>query len=195
MSGNGGIRSEASGASDREGIRELLVDQMRDLLHAEKQLVKALPKMMKAAQSDTLVTLIEHHLGETEQHVTRLTEGLKLLDAPARAKPCKGMMGLLEEGEEIISETKNKDAADADLAIIGAAQKVEHYEIAGYTTARNLAQQLRQPEIVELLQLSRAEEENADQLLNQVARPLMSAARMPEPEGQTGGERASARRL
>jgi Mn-containing catalase len=195
MSGNGGIRSEASGASDREGIRELLVDQMRDLLHAEKQLVKALPKMMKAAQSDTLVTLIEHHLGETEQHVTRLTEGLKLLDAPARAKPCKGMMGLLEEGEEIISETKNKDAADADLAIIGAAQKVEHYEIAGYTTARNLAQQLRQPEIVELLQLSLAEEENADQLLNQVARPLMSAARMPEPEGQTGGERASARRL
>jgi len=195
MSGNGGIRSEASGASDREGIRELLGDQMRDLLHAEKQLVKALPKMMKAAQSDTLVTLIEHHLGETEQHVTRLTEGLKLLDAPARAKPCKGMMGLLEEGEEIISETKNKDAADADLAIIGAAQKVEHYEIAGYTTARNLAQQLRQPEIVELLQLSLAEEENADQLLNQVARPLMSAARMPEPEGQTGGERASARRL
>jgi Mn-containing catalase len=89
------------------------------------------------------------------------------------------MMGLLEEGEEVISESKGKDPAGADLALIGAAQKVEHYEMAGYMTARNLAQQLKLPEVVQLLQLSLAEEENADQLLNQVARPLMSSARMP----------------
>jgi Mn-containing catalase len=179
MSGNGEIRSEASDASDPEGIRELLIDQMRDLLHAEKQLVKALPKMIKAAQSEKLGALIERHLAETEEQVTRLTEGLKLLEAPARAKPCKGMMGLLDEGEEVMSESKGKDPAGADLALIGAAQKVEHYEMAGYMTARNLAQQLKLPEVVQLLQLSLAEEENTDQLLSQVARPLMSSARMP----------------
>jgi len=108
-----------------------------------------------------------------------LNEGLKLLDAPIRAKTCKGMMGLLEEGDEVIADGKKKDEAGADLALIGAAQKVEHYEIAGYTTARNLAQQLKMPALVQLLQRTLAEEENADQLLNQVARPLMSAARMP----------------
>ena len=118
---------------------------------------------------------------ETETQVERLTEGLKMLDAPARAKPCKGMMGLIEEGEEVMSEGKKMEPAGADLALIGTAQKVEHYEMAGYITARNLAQQLQMPGLVQLLQLSLAEEENADQLLNQLARPLMSAARMPEP--------------
>ena len=88
-------------------------------------------------------------------------------------------MGLIEEGEDVMSETKEKDDAAADLALIGAAQRVEHYEISGYTTARNLAQQLKHSAIVQHLNLSLAEEENADQLLNQVARPLMSAARMP----------------
>ncbi len=181
MAGNGEIESEASEAADPDAIRGLLVDQMRDLLHAEKQLVKALPKMMKAAQSDQLATLIGQHLVETENQVSRLSEGLKLLDAPARPKPCKGMMGLLEEGDEIMSEARKMDAMGADLALIGAAQKVEHYEMAGYITARNLAQQLKLPEVVQLLQLSLSEEENADQLLNQIARPLMSAARMPRP--------------
>jgi manganese catalase len=173
------IESEASGESDAEAIRELLVDQMRDLLHAEKQLVKALPKMVKAANTKALRTLFEQHLQETEAQVERLNEGLKLLDAPIRAKTCKGMMGLLEEGDEVIADGKKKDEAGADLALIGAAQKVEHYEIAGYATARNLAQQLKMPVLVQLLQRTLAEEENADQLLNQVARPLMSAARMP----------------
>jgi Mn-containing catalase len=173
------IESEASGESDTPAIRELLVDQMRDLLHAEKQLVKALPKMMKAANHETLATLFETHLAETEGQVDRLNEGLKLLGAPARTKACKGMMGLLEEGEEVIAENGKKGEAGADLALIGAAQKVEHYEISAYTTARNLAQQLKMPGLVHLLQASLAEEQNADQLLNQVSRPLMSSARMP----------------
>jgi manganese catalase len=181
MNGSGEIQSEASAASDPEAIRELLIDQMRDLLSAEKQLVKALPKMIKAAQSEQLAMLVNQHLGETETQVQRLTDGLKLLDAPAKAKPCKGMMGLLEEGEEVMKEGKKMEPAGADLALIGAAQKVEHYEMAGYISARNLAQQLQMPDLVQLLQLSLAEEENADQLLNQVSRPLMSAARMPEP--------------
>jgi manganese catalase len=173
------IESEASGESDAKAIRELLVDQMRDLLHAEKQLLKGLPKMAKAASHQNLAALFETHLAETEGQVERLNEGLKLLDAPARAKACKGMKGLLEEGDDVIAEKKGE--AGADLALIGAAQKVEHYEISAYTTARNLAQQLKMPGLIHLLQMSLAEEQNADQLLNQVARPLMSSARMPVP--------------
>jgi Mn-containing catalase len=181
MNGSAEIQSEASEASDPGAIRELLIDQMRDLLHAEKQLVKALPKMIEAANSEQLSSIIEQHLAETQTQVERLTEGLKMLDSPATAKPCKGMMGLLKEGDEVMKEGKKMEPAGADLALIGAAQKVEHYEMAGYITSRNLAQQLQMPDLVQLLQLSLAEEENADQLLNQVARPLMSAARMPEP--------------
>jgi Mn-containing catalase len=89
------------------------------------------------------------------------------------------MAGLIDEGEEVMSEGKNKDDAFADLALIGAAQRVEHYEIAAYTTARKLASQIHQPEIVLLLTMSLGEEQNADQLLDQVAQPLMSVARMP----------------
>ena len=99
--------------------------------------------------------------------------------APGRAKPCKGMAGLVEEGEEVIDEGKKKDDGPADLALIGAALRVEHYEVAAYTTARNLAMQVHQPAIVELLAMSLGEEQNAGQLLDQVAQPLMSVAKMP----------------
>jgi len=182
QTGNGG---EASGAihgessEPSEDIQALLVDELRDILHAEKQLLKALPKMAKAARNAQLQGLFETHLAETEVQVGRLEESLGLLGAPARAKPCKGMAGLVEEGDEVMTEGKKKDDAPADLALIGAAQRVEHYEIAAYTTARNLALQLRQPEIVQLLTLSLGEEQNAGQLLDQVAQPLMSVARMP----------------
>jgi Mn-containing catalase len=152
---------------------------LRDILHAEKQLVKALPKMAKAARSAQLQALLQTHLVETEGQVERLNESLQILGVPARAKPCKGMAGLVEEGEEVMSEGKDKKDAPADLALIGAAQRVEHYEIAAYTTARNLALQLRQPLIVQLLTMSLGEEQNAGQLLDQVAQPLMSVARMP----------------
>ena len=164
-----------------EPIQELLVDQLRDILHAEKQLLKALPKMAKAARSVQLQRLLETHLEETEVQVERLNESLKMLGAPARAKPCKGMAGLVEEGEEVMEEGKKKDDAPADLALIGAALRVEHYEIAAYTTARNLALQLHIPAIVDLLTQSLGEEQNAGQLLDQVAQPLMSVARMPAP--------------
>jgi Mn-containing catalase len=173
------VHAESSELTDNGPIQELLVDQLRDILHAEKQLLKALPKMTKAARSGQLQRLFEQHLQETEEQVSRLEECLSMLGSSARAKPCKGMMGIIEEGEEVIAESKKKDDAAADLALIGAAQRVEHYEISGYTTARNLAQQLKHSAIVQYLNLSLAEEENADQLLNQVGRPLMSAARMP----------------
>jgi Mn-containing catalase len=173
------IYAESSDPRAGEAIEELLVEQLRDILHAEKQLLKALPKMAKAARSTQLQTLLEVHLQETEAQVERLGESMEILGAPARAKPCKGMAGLVEEGEVVISEGKGKDDAPADLALIGAAQRVEHYEIAAYTTARNLALQLRQPRIVQLLTTSLGEEQNAGQLLDQVAQPLMSVAKMP----------------
>ena len=173
------VHAESSDLIETEAIQELLVDQLRDILHAEKQLLKALPKMAKNARSAQLQGLFDQHLQETQGQVGRLEECLGILGSNARAKPCKGMMGLVEEGEEVMSEMKGKEDAAADLALIGAAQRVEHYEISGYTTARNLAQQLKHTAIVQHLSKSLAEEENADQLLNQVARPLMSAAKMP----------------
>jgi Mn-containing catalase len=173
------IKTESSPPIVPEGIAELLVDELRDILHAEKQLTKALPKMAEAARFDRLRELFEQHLLETEQQIERLNECFSLLGETARAKPCKGMMGLVEEGREVMSKGEEKEDAAADLALVGAAQRVEHYEISGYTTAKNLAQQLRHGAVVALLSKSLGEEENADQLLNQVARTLMSVAQMP----------------
>lgn len=173
------IYAESSDAIDQDVLGQLLVDQLRDILHAEKQVLKALPKMAKAANSAQLQDIFQTHLMETEGQVERLNECFRLLEIPAKAKTCKGMMGLVEEGQEVMQEGEKKDEVAADLALIGAAQKVEHYEISGYTTARNLAQQLHLGAVVLLLQTSLAEEETADQLLNQIARPLMSVARMP----------------
>jgi Mn-containing catalase len=184
------IVTESSPPEDLGGREELLLDQLRDILHAEKQLTKALPKMAAAARFDQLRELFEIHLGETESQIERLNESFELLGKSARAKPCKGMEGLVDEGTEVMAEGEDKEDAAADLALIGAAQRVEHYEIAGYTTARNLASQLRHSAIVALLTKSLAEEENADQLLNQVARSLMSVARMPASIEQASLEQA-----
>jgi Mn-containing catalase len=182
------IVTESSPPEAVAGLDDLLIDELRDILHAEKQLTKALPKMAEAARFDQLRELFEFHLAETEAQVERLNECFGLLGKTPRAKPCKGMQGLVEEGQEVIQEGSKKDDAAADLALIGAAQRVEHYEISGYTTARNLAQQLRHSGVVALLSKSLAEEENADQLLNQVARSLMSVAQMPAAIEQSGLE-------
>ncbi len=184
------IKTESSPPIAPEGISELLVEELRDILHAEKQLTKALPKMAKAARFDRLRELFDLHLLETEQQIERLNECFALLGETARAKPCKGMMGLVEEGQEVMKKGEQKEDAVADLALIGAAQRVEHYEISGYTTAKNLAQQLRQSAVVALLSKSLAEEENSDQLLNQVARTLMSVAQMPAAIERTEDEDA-----
>ncbi|RAI44380.1 DUF892 family protein [Rhodoplanes roseus] len=176
-----GIHAESSDNADSEALLEVLLEELQDLLHAEKQLLKALPKMVKAARTQTLQLLFEKHLLETQEQVERLNECFRILEVPPRAKPCKGMMGLLEEGEEIIKKGEKKDDVPSDLSLIGAAQKVEHYEMSGYLSARNLAQQLHMSAIVQLLSVSLAEEQNADQLLDQVSRTLMSAPTMPAP--------------
>ena len=182
------IVAESSPSEPLVGLDDLLIDQLRDLLHAEKQLTKALPQMIEAARYDQLSELFTVHLAETEAQIERLDECFELLGKKPRAKACKGMQGLVEEGDEVIKEGARKDDAAADLALIGAAQRVEHYEIAGYATARNLAQQLRHTAVVALLSKNLAEEENADQLLNQVARSLMSVAKMPAAIEQTFAE-------
>ena len=166
-----------SSAGDPEMIEELLVEQLRDLLNAEGQLVKALPKMVKAARADGLRLAFENHLEETKVQVERLKEVFGLLGAATRAKACKGMAGLIEEGTEVMDEGQDLEDAAADLALIAAAQKIEHYEISAYGTARTMAGQAGLPEASELLCKSLAEEEVADNLLTQLARELMSQAR------------------
>jgi len=166
-----------STAAEPAMIDDLLVEELRDLLHAEGQLVKALPKMAKAVNSDLLRLAFETHLEETKDQVNRLNQVFELLGAAATSKPCKGMAGLLDEGNEVIEEGEEKDDIAADLAVIAAAQKVEHYEISGYGTARALAAQAGRPEVAQLLAKSLAEEENADNLLTQIARELMGQVR------------------
>ena len=166
-----------SSAGDPDAIEALLVEQLRDLLNAEGQLVKALPRMVKAARTEGVRLAFENHLEETRAQVERLKEVFGLLGAPAKGKACKGMEGLLEEGTDVIQESQNLDDAAADLALIAAAQKVEHYEISAYGTARTMAGQAGLPAASELLCKSLAEEEVADNLLTQLARELMSQSR------------------
>jgi|SoiMethySBSTD1v2_1073268.scaffolds.fasta_scaffold00306_24 manganese catalase len=166
-----------SSAAEPEVIEELLVEQLRDLLNAEDQLVKALPKMIKAARAESLKFAFEHHLEETKTQVERLKEVFGLVGVQVKSKPCKGMEGLLEEGEDVMEENAKEDDAAADLALIAAAQKVEHYEISAYGTARTMAGQIGLPAVATLLNKSLAEEEIADNLLTQIARELMSESR------------------
>jgi Mn-containing catalase len=166
-----------SSAGDPEMIEQLLIEQLRDLLNAEGQLVKALPKMVKAARAESLRFALEHHLEETKEHVERLREAFGLVGVAAKGKPCKGMQGLIDEGEEVIEDGKELDDAAADLALIAAAQKVEHYEISAYGTARTMAGQVGLPAVAELLNKSLAEEEIADNLMTQLAREFMSESR------------------
>ena len=171
-----------STAAEPEMMQELLVEELRDLLHAEGQLVKALPKMAEAVHSGLLRLALEKHLEETQAQEERLRQVFELLDVPAKPKPCKGMAGLIEEGNEVIAEGRDKEDVIADLGVIAAAQKVEHYEISGYTTARTLAGQIGRPDVAQLLGRSLAEEENSDALLTQVARELIGQARLGSSE-------------
>ena len=166
-----------STTDDPELLQELLVEQLQDLLSAEGQVVKALPKMIEAATADGLRMCFEDHLEETQEQLQRIKLCLKALGAEAKAKPCKGMAGLIAEGEEVISEGEEKEPQAADLALIAAAQKVEHYEISGYKTARTLAGQIGAQDMAFLLNTSLGEEETAESLLTQIARELMSESR------------------
>jgi len=157
-------------------LKQVLVEELQDLLHAEGQLVKALPKMAKAAKSTELKTAFEKHTEETKEHVERLKQAFELLGVKPKVKPCKAMQGLIEEGQEKISEGKEKADVAANLGLVAAAQKVEHYEISGYGTLRAMAEQLGESKVAKLLAQTLVEEEKTDKLLTQLSSALLLQA-------------------
>lgn len=174
-------------------IKELLIEELQDLLHAETQLTAALPKMAQAAQNPKLKESFEKHLKQTEGHVERLRQVFQLLGADASPKTCKAMAGLVAEGQEKIAESKGKDAVSSDLSLITAAQKVEHYEISGYGTVRSLARLLNENEVATLLSHTLGEEESTDFLLSQVAKPLLQQARSADLQTLGGSQKHAAK--
>lgn len=147
-------------------LKDLYVEELKDLYSAEKQLIKALPKMAKAARTKQLQDAFRNHLRETEQHVSRIEKICQELGVSPRGKKCVGMEGLIEEGSEMINEA-HEEALDAGL--ISKAQHVEHYEMAGYGTVRTFARQLGFENQAQLLQQTLDEEGRADQLLTELA--------------------------
>ena len=160
--------------ADKQSVKDLLEDEIKDLYSAEKQLTKAIPKMAKGSNDPALQTAFRDHLKETEKQVTRLEEAARLLELKPGGKKCMGMEGVIKEGAEALEE--NGDEMVLDVGIIGAGCRVEHYEIAGYMTAISLAQQLKAVEVVKLLNESLAEEQAADQKLRKIAAALIKNA-------------------
>jgi len=153
-----------------ETLRELLVDELQDLYSAETQITKALPKLAKTSSDAKLKQAFEHHLEETKHHVERLEQIFKRLEESAKGKTCEGMKGLLKEGEERMGEGGEPEVLDAGL--IADAQRVEHYEIAAYGSARTYAELLGEKEVVRLLSQTLEEEKAADHKLSDVARKI-----------------------
>jgi ferritin-like metal-binding protein YciE len=157
-----------------ETAQELFVEELKDLYSAEKQIVRALPKVAKAVESEELRSGIEEHLEQTKGHVERLERAFEILGERAGGKTCKGMQGLIEEGSEHISEIGKGPVRDA--ALIGALQRVEHYEIAAYGTVATFAEAMDQEEIKELLGETLQEEKDTDAKLTEVSRTVNEEA-------------------
>ena len=159
-------------AEEQNPLEELLIEELRDIYNAEYQIIKALPKMAKAASSPELRRAFERHLEETRRQVERLDTIGETLDIKLTGKKCAGMEGLIDEGKEIMQEDLEEPALDAGL--IGAAQKVEHYEIAAYGTARTHASMLGMNKVAKLLQQTLDEEAKTDKLLTQLAESVIN---------------------
>jgi ferritin-like metal-binding protein YciE len=155
-----------------DSLETLYIEELRDLYNAENQLVKALPKMVKAASSPELKQGFEDHLEQTKEHVERLDEIFEKLNKKPSGKTCHAMKGLIEEGSEIIAEGGEDFVVDA--ALIAAAQKVEHYEIAGYGTVRTWAEMLGDDDAAELLQQTLDEEGETDKKLTELAEEIVN---------------------
>ena len=174
---------------EMESLKELYIEELKDLYSAEKQLVKALPKMAKNATNPELQQAFTQHLEETEGHVERLEQIFEMLGERAGGKKCKGMEGLIEEAKELLEEDASEAVLDAGL--ISKAQHVEHYEMAGYGTVRTYAQQLGLDEQAELLQQTLDEEGNANELLTQIAE---TSVNLEAEEGAEEEEESTGRR-
>lgn len=159
--------SRATSGTGNKTLHDMFVHELRDVYNAEQQIVKALPKLIKASSSDELRTAFENHLGETEQHVSRLEQAFDRLHVAPRGVRCGGMAGILDEGDETVSA--GPDGAALDAAIIGSAQRVEHYEIAVYGTLVEWAKAMGHDDIVGLLDQNLKEEKAADQALTRIA--------------------------
>ena len=170
----------------------LLEEELKDIYSAEKQLLKALPKMAKKASSDELRAAFEEHLTVTEGQVTRLEEVFKTLGKTAKAKTCKAMQGLIEEATELMEE--DADDAVLDAGLIAAAQKVEHYEIASYGTVRTWAKLCGEEDVAELLQETLDEETEADQKLTELAESFVNPAAEEGKEEEEEEKTAVSRR-
>ena len=151
----------------QKNLRALFHDTLKDIYFAEKKILTALPKMAKAAQSEELSSAFQQHESETETHVERLDQIFAQLDEPPRGKTCDAIVGIIEEGQEVMKEYKGSPALDAGL--LAAAQAVEHYEISRYGTLKTWAQELGLGDAAELLELTLTEEKNTDQLLTELA--------------------------
>ena len=167
-------------------LRKLYVEELRDVYNAENQLLKALPKMAKGASSDELKEAFETHLEQTKGHVERLEEIFEALDEKPTGKPCKAMQGLIEEGSEMLEEDGEESVIDAGL--IGAAQRVEHYEIAAYGTLRTFAELLGEDEAEKLLQETLDEEGETDKLLSELAEDIVNPEALSEDDEEEEDE-------
>lgn len=165
-----------------ENLHDLFVEELRDIYDAEKQLTKALPKMAKSTENEELRSAFEEHLEITRMQVGRLEEVFKTLGMAARGKPCKGMKGLIEEGQEKMEELEEGSTMDA--ALIGSAQKVEHYEIATYGTLATFAQVLGLEDAKDLLGQNLEEEKEADEKLTSIASQINPEAETEDEEGE-----------
>jgi len=166
-------------------LEKLFVDLLKDIYWAEKHLTKALPKMQKAATTEELQSAFEDHTAQTEEHVSRLERVFETMGKKAQAKKCDAMEGLIKEGESAIEETE-EGSMTRDVALIVAAQKVEHYEIAGYGGLVTLAKVMGQDEVAEILADTLEEEKQTDQLLTQIAENDINW--QAEQEGEEGEE-------
>jgi len=175
-----------------EGLKELYIDELKDLYNAENQLLKALPKMAKAASSEELRRGFEEHLEQTRGHVERLEEIFKSLDENPKGKKCMGMEGLVKEGSEMMEE--DFEGALMDAALIGAAQRVEHYEIAAYGTVSEFARILGEDEHVSLLEETLQEEKDTDEKLTGLAKEINPQANEEMQEQEEEEEAPRTRR-
>jgi ferritin-like metal-binding protein YciE len=157
-----------------KALEDLFYETLKDIYFAEKQILKALPKMAKAVNSDELRQAFEKHRGETEGHVERLEEVFGLIDRPARAKTCDAIVGIVDEGKEIMDEFAESPALDAGL--LAGAQAVEHYEISRYGTLRTWANELGLKDAARLLEQTLAEEKKTDELLTRLAERTVNLA-------------------
>lgn len=173
-------------------LEDLFVEELKDLYSAETQLLKALPKMAKAATSKPLKAGFEKHLKETEGQVERLEQVCKALDVSPKGKKCKAMEGLIEEGAEVIEEDAEPEVKDA--ALIAAAQRVEHYEIAGYGCVRTYAELLGNKAAARLLQQTLDEEGATDKALTQLAESINVQAENPAAEAERNGAKKKLKR-